>query len=57
MTRRLESPELRSANDRRARKDRQMQDYRTRIGKRRDRRRQLDLIVAGVTKHWLCRYD
>lgn len=53
MTRRLESPELRSANDRRARKDRQMQDYRTRTGKRRDRRRQLDLIVAGVAKGWL----
>ena len=53
MTRRLESPELRSANDRRARKDRQMQDYRTRTVKRRDRRRQLDLIVAGIARGWL----
>ena len=42
------------ATNRRADRKRQRIDaYRIRTGKRRDRRRQLDLIVAGVTKGWL----
>jgi hypothetical protein len=44
MTRHREPFDLRMTNDRHAQKDRKLQAYRQRTGKRRNQRRQVDLI-------------
>jgi hypothetical protein len=48
-----ELSDLRKTNDRMAVRQRRMAEYRQRTGKRRNQRRQVDLIVAGVLKGWI----
>ena len=53
MKRSSEAYDLRKTNDRAQQKRKQMNDYHRRITKRRNRRRQLDLLVAGIGRGWL----
>jgi hypothetical protein len=45
--------DLRKANQHMQRRRERIQAYRQRTGKRRNQRRQVDLIVAGVLKGWI----
>jgi hypothetical protein len=45
--------DLRKTNERYERRRERIQAYRQRTGKRRNQRRQVDLIVAGVLRGWI----
>jgi hypothetical protein len=45
--------DLRKTNERYERRRERMAEYRQRTGKRRNQRRQVDLIVAGVLRGWI----
>jgi hypothetical protein len=45
--------DLRKTNDRTTRKAKRLADYRQRTTERRNKRRQVDLVVAGVKGGWI----
>lgn len=48
-----ELSDIRKTNDRAARKAKRMGQYRQRTTERRNKRRQVDLVVAGVKGGWI----
>ncbi len=55
MTHRHELSDLRKTNDRAAKRRHRLDGYRQRHAQRRDRRRQMAMLAAGVRKGWLGR--